>query len=44
MGTKAGAMACRQALESTLKGISLKEAAEKHKELKVAIDKWGLIK
>ena len=44
MGTKAGAMACRQTLESTLKGISLKEAAEKHKELKVAIDKWGLIK
>ena len=40
MGTKAGAMACRQALEATLEGISLKEAAQKHKELKSAMEKW----
>ncbi len=44
MGTRAGALACRQALEATLKGIFLKEAAKKYKELKAAINKWGLIK
>lgn len=44
MGTKAGAMACRQALDATLNDISLKESAKKYRELKVAIDKWGLYK
>jgi ribulose-bisphosphate carboxylase large chain len=42
LGTKAGAMAVRQALEATLNKISLKEYARLHKELKVAIDKWGV--
>ncbi len=42
MGTKAGAMACRQALDATLNGISLKDAAKKYKELNAAIEKWGL--
>lgn len=41
LGTKAGATACRQALESALKGIQLEEAAMKYKELKAAINKWG---
>lgn len=42
LGTKAGATACRQALDATLKGISLKEEVViKYKELKAAIDKWG---
>ena len=41
MGTKAGAMACRQALDATLKGVSLSEATKTNKELKAAIDKWG---
>jgi len=43
MGTKAGAMACRQSLDVALKGTSLKDATKKNKELKAAIDKWGLI-
>jgi len=40
-GTKAGAMACRQALSAALEGISLEDAASKHKELMVALKKWG---
>jgi ribulose-bisphosphate carboxylase large chain len=40
MGTKAGAAACRQALEATLKGVPLKESAKKHKELASAMEKW----
>jgi len=44
LGTKAGAAACRQALNATLKGISLKDAANKNKELAAAIKKWGLYK
>jgi ribulose-bisphosphate carboxylase large chain len=42
MGTRSGAMACRQAIDATLDGVSLKEAAKKNKELKAAIEKWGL--
>ncbi len=44
LGTKAGAIACRQALDATLNKIPLKHAAKKHKELKLAINKWGLYK
>lgn len=40
-GTIAGAMAARQALEATMKKISLWQYAKDHKELKLAIDKWG---
>jgi ribulose-bisphosphate carboxylase large chain len=39
-GTKAGAMAMRQAVEATLKGVTLKEYARKHKELKAALETW----
>ena len=40
-GTRAGAAAMRQAVDATLKDISLKEYAKTHKELQFAIDKWG---
>jgi ribulose-bisphosphate carboxylase large chain len=39
-GTMAGAKAMRQAVEATLKGITLKGFAKKHKELKVALETW----
>jgi len=42
-GTRAGAMAIRQSLEATMEGISLEEYAEKHKELKSALGKWGVV-
>ncbi|MGB9748965.1 MAG: type III ribulose-bisphosphate carboxylase [Candidatus Woesearchaeota archaeon] len=41
-GTITGARACRQALEATLKGISLEEASKNHDELREAIEKWGI--
>jgi len=40
-GTRAGAAATRQALEATLKNISLEDYAKKHSELKLAIKKWS---
>jgi ribulose-bisphosphate carboxylase large chain len=40
-GTTAGAKAMRQAIDATLAGKSLKEWAKKHKELELAIKKWG---
>jgi ribulose-bisphosphate carboxylase large chain len=39
-GTVAGAKAMRQAVEAVLKGLSLKEYAKTHKELKVALEHW----
>nr|VDD89007.1 RuBisCO long chain, Form III-b [uncultured archaeon] len=39
-GTIWGARAARQAIEATTQGISLKEYAKGHKELKQAIDFW----
>ena len=39
-GTKAGAAAMRQAVDATLKGISLEEYAKTHKELRSAIALW----
>jgi ribulose-bisphosphate carboxylase large chain len=39
-GTRAGATAMRQAVDATLKGISLEEYAKTHKELKVATARW----
>jgi len=41
MGPKNGAKAMRQVIDAALKGLSLEEAAEQYKELKVALDKWG---
>jgi len=40
-GTVAGARAMRQAVDATLKGISLKEYAKTHVELFEALKKWG---
>lgn len=44
LGTRAGAIAARQAVEATLKKIPLKEFAKTHVELEQAIDQWGLVK
>jgi len=41
LGTRAGAMAVRQALDAALGGIPLAEYSSTHKELKVAMEKWG---
>jgi ribulose-bisphosphate carboxylase large chain len=40
-GTTAGAMAMRQAVDATMRGVSLDASAEKHKELKAALETWG---
>jgi ribulose-bisphosphate carboxylase large chain len=40
-GTREGAIAMRQAVDATLKGISLKEYAKNHEELFMALQKWG---
>lgn len=42
MGATAGAQAIRQAIDATLQDISLREYAESHKELAVALDVWGV--
>lgn len=39
--TAAGAKAMRQALEATLKSITLEEYAKTHSELKAALETWG---
>ncbi len=41
-GTRKGAMAMKQALEATLKGIKLQDYAKEHKELARALEKWGM--
>ena len=40
-GARAGAKAVRQAICAALRGISLKECAKKHVELREALKKWG---
>jgi ribulose-bisphosphate carboxylase large chain len=39
-GTVSGAKAMRQAVNATLEGVSLKEYAETHRELRVALEIW----
>ncbi|MHA1867719.1 MAG: RuBisCO large subunit C-terminal-like domain-containing protein [Candidatus Heimdallarchaeaceae archaeon] len=41
-GTRKGAAAMRQALDATLKDISLEEYAKEHEELAKALEKWGI--
>lgn len=41
LGTIAGAIAMRQAVDATMEGISLKEYAKTHEELKRALEKWS---
>jgi ribulose-bisphosphate carboxylase large chain len=40
-GTTAGAIAMRQAVDSTLKGMPLSKYAETHKELEIALQIWS---
>jgi ribulose-bisphosphate carboxylase large chain len=40
-GTAAGAIAMRQAVDATLKGVPLKTYAKNHDELKAALKTWG---
>jgi ribulose-bisphosphate carboxylase large chain len=44
MGIEAGARAVMQAIEACREGVDLDEHAKTHKELKVALEKWGYIK
>ncbi len=43
-GTFSGAKAINQALCATMQNIPLKKCAKTHPELKMAIDKWGVVK
>jgi ribulose-bisphosphate carboxylase large chain len=43
-GTRTGAMAAMQAVEATMDGVTLKEKAKKHEELRLALEKWGYMK
>ncbi len=40
-GTASGAKAMRQALDATLKGLSLNQYAKTHRELETALQMWG---
>jgi len=40
-GTAAGARAMRQAIDAHMEGVAAKRYAEEHKELKIALEKWG---
>lgn len=42
-GTRAGAAGMRQAVEAVMEGMTLKEYAKTHKELKAALARWGEI-
>lgn len=41
-GTMRGAIASRQAIDASLRGISLKEYAKHHLELRAALEKWKI--
>lgn len=43
-GTEAGAKALRQAIEASINGIDLIEAAEENRELKRALEKWEYVR
>ncbi len=43
-GSRAGALSVVQAIEAIKEGISLEEAAEKHEELRKALEKWGRVR
>jgi ribulose-bisphosphate carboxylase large chain len=44
LGTKTGAASMRHAADAVMQGISSEEYAKTHKELKLAIDRWGVAK
>ncbi len=41
MGAAAGAKAMRQAMDAVVEGIKMEDAANRHEELKCALDLWG---
>jgi len=43
-GTFAGAKAARQAIDSVVKKVSLKQYSKNHSELREALDFWGVPK
>ncbi len=44
LGIEAGAKAMKQALDASLEEIDLKEYSKNHKELALAIERWGYLK
>ncbi len=44
MGSRAGAMSIRQAVNATMEGIPLEEYAKEKPEPKDALEKWGQMK
>jgi 2,3-diketo-5-methylthiopentyl-1-phosphate enolase len=42
LGPRAGAVAMRQAIQATLEGVPLVEAAKSQRELQAALDTWGV--
>ncbi|MDD4127183.1 MAG: RuBisCO large subunit C-terminal-like domain-containing protein [Methanomicrobium sp.] len=40
-GTESGARAMRQAVDAFMEGVSAEEYAKTHRELRLALDKWG---
>jgi len=43
-GTEAGARAARQAVDATMQGISLRNYAKDHSELRIALEQWCKVK
>lgn len=43
-GTRAGARAAMQAIDASMRGISLNDYAKKHMELREALKKWGFMR
>ncbi len=43
-GTRKGAMGVRQAIDAVNQGVTLEEYAKSHKELKDALDKFGMVR
>jgi ribulose-bisphosphate carboxylase large chain len=44
LGSEAGTRAVRQALDAVMKGVSLGEYGQRHKELGIALAHWGRFK
>ena len=44
MGTRAGAMAMRQAIDGVLQGHTIEQTAQQFKELGKAVEAWGIVK
>ena len=43
MGAISGAKALRQAIDAVMEGVPLRDAAKSHKELRAAIECWGIL-